>query len=220
MTTTRVDYASAYFPYKSPISIQGEPTYETLKRLKNELRANASSADSDMGGGDDGYLGLVLTEEEYAKVAPERPFVAPEYPGKLTIPPRTDVIDTMNLWEAHGRDLTLYREYREVEYALLRHITREVESRYIDFLKNEYTELIEEDIPTAMKNLFSSYSKVPKMVVKEKEKEILTTPFVPNDPMVIILQTDRTTPDPSGYRWNSIHRDINCGFWNPVNQKH
>ena len=83
MTTTRVDYASTYFPYKSPTPIQGEPTYKTLKRLKNELRANASSIDSNLGGGDHGYLGLVLTEVEYAKVVPQHPFEAPEYPDKI-----------------------------------------------------------------------------------------------------------------------------------------
>ena len=71
--TTRIDYASTYFPYTSPTPIQGEPTYKTLKRLKNELRANASSVDSNLGGGDHGYLGLVLTDEEYSRVAPDFP---------------------------------------------------------------------------------------------------------------------------------------------------
>ena len=70
MTTGRVDYASTYFPYPTPTPIQGEPTYKALKRLKNELRANASSVDRDLGGGDHGYLGLVLSDEEYARVAP------------------------------------------------------------------------------------------------------------------------------------------------------
>ena len=62
MTTTRIDYAATYFPYKTPTPINGEPTYKSLKRLKNELRANASSVDTDLGGGDHGYLVLVLTD--------------------------------------------------------------------------------------------------------------------------------------------------------------
>ena len=62
MATTRIDYASTYFPYKTRTPIVGEPTYKALKRLKNELRANASSVDTDLGGGDHGYLGLVLTD--------------------------------------------------------------------------------------------------------------------------------------------------------------
>ena len=186
--TTRIDYATTYFPYNTPTPIQGEPTYKALKRLKNELRANASSVDTDLGGGDHGYLGLVLTDEEYAKVAPNHPFVAPEFPGPLVIPPRTDIVDAMNMRETHKSDMALYRECREVEKALMRHITTAVESKYIDFLKNEYTDLIDDDIPTVLEFLFSNYGKVPTRSVKEKETEVLTTPFVPSDPMVTIYR--------------------------------
>ena len=43
-----IDYATVYFKY-SPIT--GEPSNKSLKRLKTELRANASSVDTDLGGG-------------------------------------------------------------------------------------------------------------------------------------------------------------------------
>ena len=46
-----VDYASTYFPHKTPTLIRGEPTYKDLKRVKMELQANASSVDSELGGG-------------------------------------------------------------------------------------------------------------------------------------------------------------------------
>ena len=59
MTLGTVDYATSYFKYKTPTPIQGTPTNKTLKRLKTELRANASSVESDLGGGNHGYLGLV-----------------------------------------------------------------------------------------------------------------------------------------------------------------
>ena len=51
MTTGNIDYAALYFKYKIPTGINGEPTYASLKRLKTELRANASSVDTDLGGG-------------------------------------------------------------------------------------------------------------------------------------------------------------------------
>ena len=188
MTTSRIDYASTYFPYPKPTPIQGEPTYKALKRLKNELRANSSSVDSDLGGGDHGYLGLVLNNQEYSRVVPNDPFTAPRFPGPLNIPRGTDTIDAMNLREEHRRNSGLYRECREVEKALIRHITTAIESKYIDFLKNHDTDLIEEDIPTVLKYLFDNYGKVPTRIVKEKEQEVLSTPFVPSDPMVTIFR--------------------------------
>ena len=62
MTPGAIDYASSYFKYKTPTPIRGEPTNKALKRLQTELRANASSVETDLGGGDHGYLGLVLTD--------------------------------------------------------------------------------------------------------------------------------------------------------------
>ena len=82
MTLGTVNYAASYFKYKTPTPMQGTPTNKTLKRLKMELRANASSVESDLGGGDHGYLGLVLTNAEYANVS-AIPFVPPNFPPPL-----------------------------------------------------------------------------------------------------------------------------------------
>ena len=188
MTNTRIDYTSTYFPHSSPTPIRGEPTYKTLKKLKSELKANASSVDSDLCGGDHGHLGLGLSDEEYSRICPDHPFVPPVFPGQLTIPRGTDTVDDIHLREEHRNAVALYRECREVERALLRHITTAIEPRYIDFLKNEDTDLIEDDIPTVLTYLFSSYGKVPTREVKEKEQEVLSIAFVPSDPMVTIYR--------------------------------
>jgi len=74
--TINVDYATSYFKYATPTHVHGKPTNKALKRLKNELRAKASSVESDLGGGDHGYLGLFLTDIGYARVSGTQ-FVAP-----------------------------------------------------------------------------------------------------------------------------------------------
>lgn len=88
MAHNTIDYVAAFFKFKTPTYIQGIPTHKSLKRLKTELRANASSVESDLGGGDHGYLGLVLSATEYANIRPPPPaFVPPAFPGPLTILP-------------------------------------------------------------------------------------------------------------------------------------
>ena len=69
MTSGAVDYTASYFKFKTPMPIIGTPTHKTLKRLKQELRANASSVESDLGGGDHGHLGLVLIPAEYSSIS-------------------------------------------------------------------------------------------------------------------------------------------------------
>ena len=75
MTTGTIDYVTSYFKYKTPTPIRGKPTSKALKRLKTELQANASSVESDLGGGDYGYLGLILTDIEYSSIPGTTPFV-------------------------------------------------------------------------------------------------------------------------------------------------
>ena len=89
MTIGTIDYASSYFKYKTPTPIHGEPTHKSLKRLKLELQANASSVKIDLGGGNHSYLGLVLTDEEYVLIPNTQPFIAPNYPPPLVIPANT-----------------------------------------------------------------------------------------------------------------------------------
>ena len=80
MTLGLVNYMASYFKYKTPTPIQGTPMYKALKRLKAELRANASSVECDLGSGNHGYLGLVLSDQEHADVS-ATPFIAPVFPG-------------------------------------------------------------------------------------------------------------------------------------------
>ena len=45
-----------------------------------ELQANASSVETDLEGGNHRYLGLVLTDQEYATIPHTAPFILPNYP--------------------------------------------------------------------------------------------------------------------------------------------
>lgn len=187
MTTGTVDYASSYFKYKTPTPIQGAPTNKTLKRLKQELRANASSVESDLGGGDHGFLGLVLTDAEYALVAPTHPFVAPVFPAALTIPAGTTSLQAMNLREQWKEDKRIYYQCRNVEKALQRHIQDAIEDKYLESMVDEDMQLINEDIPTVLTYLFDTYGKIPSEEVKQKESEIRTMIFHPADPMILLF---------------------------------
>ena len=82
---SHANYVDTYFEYKSLTKIHGEPTYESLKKLKDELKANAASVNSDLGGGLYGHLDLILQEDEYHAIS-AIPYQRPEHPGELNIP--------------------------------------------------------------------------------------------------------------------------------------
>ena len=74
-----IDYAASYFKYKIPTPIRGVPNHNTIKRLKLELRSNGSSVETELGGGNHGYLGLVTTDDECATIPNTQLFVPPTF---------------------------------------------------------------------------------------------------------------------------------------------
>ena len=187
--SSNIDYASLYFKYKTPSPVTGEPTYKSLKRLKTELRANASSVDTDLGGGDHGYLGLVLSDVEYARIQPTpAAFVAPNFPGALVIDPASSAVQAVQARESHAEDIALYRECKNVEKALLRHIQTAIENKYIEYMVDDDTGLIEEDIPTVLDYLSTTYGKVTSVEIKEQENEVLNINFSPADPLITLFR--------------------------------
>ena len=138
-----VDYATAYFPYPTPTKIEGEPTYKSLHTLQKELRANASSIDSDLGGGDHGYLGLVLNDPNYAAIPGTLPFVAPNYPPVLAIPETANHVEALQLREDNLEARRKYLECKNVEKSLLRFLQDALEARFIEPLVDEYTNLLQ-----------------------------------------------------------------------------
>ena len=159
--TTNIDYANLYFKYPVPTPINGEPTNKTLKRLKQELRANASSVETDLGGGNHGYLGLYLSDAEYGRILPTPTrFVAPAWPGQLVIDPAATAVEAVHAKEAHHEQMRIFRECKNVEKFLLRHTQTALEYKYIEPLINEDTGLIELDLPSVLQYLDTNYGKV------------------------------------------------------------
>ena len=183
-----VDYAASYFKYKTPTPIRGQPTNKSLKRLKLECQANSSSVESDLGGGNHGYLFLVLTDEEFDSIPNTTPVEPPNYPGPLVIPATATPIEALELKERHQEEKRLYLEFKNVEKALLRHIQDAIEEKYIEALVNEYTNLLDGDVPTILQYLFYNYGKVRSEEVAQKEMEVMTSSWQPTDPIILLTR--------------------------------
>ena len=63
-----------------------------------------------------------------------------------------------------------------------------MEAKYVEFLVDDDTGSIEEDVPTVLQYLFSNYGKVTSEEIKRLESEILALSFNPADPIIIIYR--------------------------------
>ena len=68
-TTAAAEYTVEGFPKTSLSNHSENPDYATIKETHQPLTANAASIKCDLGGGQNGYLGLVLPPEQYARVS-------------------------------------------------------------------------------------------------------------------------------------------------------
>ena len=152
-----IDCVSSYFKYKTPTPIRGLSVHKTIKRFKLELRANGNSVETNLGGRNHSYLGLLCTDEEYAEIPHTQPFTPPNYLGPLTIPSIAIAIQAMQLREDYREAKRLYFECKNAEKALLHHIQDVLEEKYIECMVNEYTNLISEDISTVLNYLIITF---------------------------------------------------------------
>ena len=111
------NYKSEYFQHEKLTPIQGEPDFTTLQRLKNELKANASSVPSLLGGAANGHLGLVLTDQEYVQVT-NVPFKIPEHPGDLAFPAGANGLQQRVVQSNYNRSLESWSTCQAVEKSL------------------------------------------------------------------------------------------------------
>ena len=109
-----VNYTDTHFDRAHLTPICGEPTYDTVHKLWNKVKANARSVYSNLGGGTHGHLGLVLTTAQYASISTTA-FTRPDHPGPLAIPSAATVIQRSTLRDAHIEDLRVFRELMGVE---------------------------------------------------------------------------------------------------------
>ena len=95
------------FEYPTLTRVTGSLNFKKLNQLKNELKANASSIQSDLGGGLNGHLGLITTAIEYTSID-NTPYTRYNNPPPLNIP-RATAQHEANRWrEEHKEQQMLF----------------------------------------------------------------------------------------------------------------
>ena len=97
ITSYSIKNIYSHFEYKELTKIEGEPTLDSLLVLHRQIKRNAQCVPTTLGGGQLGYLALVLTEEQYDSIPNAAPFIRPENPGdfQLQVPdPNTTTTTT------------------------------------------------------------------------------------------------------------------------------
>ena len=176
-----------YFQHKLLTKIHGKPTYPTLHKLHTELKANASSVPSTLGGGLHGHLGLILTPTAYATLQPTTPWVTPPNPGPF-VPPAAGTAAQLDaartVWvESHQ----CFEMYQATEKALIAQVVDAVDTIYLRALLNRATGQYSTSIRAIMDHLFTTYGQLTPQLVRATEAEVYNLHFDISQPVDIIF---------------------------------
>jgi hypothetical protein len=181
-TSSAINYRETFFEFPTLTSIHGEPTYESLKTLQEELKANAQAVYSSLGGGAHGHLGLVLAPAQYALLS-NVPFERPVHPGPLVIPPGTTNHMSTTMKEQHNEQVRMFREVMGVEKALRQQIVAAVEGDFLAALRNRHSNAITDSISDVLAYLFNTYGKVNPQMLSDEEDRVKQTVYDPKLPI-------------------------------------
>ena len=143
MSNCSVNYKYSYFEHPVLTTIRGEPTYETLHHLKNKLKANTSSVLTTLGGGNNGYLVMVLTPAEYRRISPNDPFTQPPNLGVLVPNPNGTAAQITSAENNHRLTKKLYLETLLLKRTFIQQIIEASYTKYTAAFRNLVTELFQ-----------------------------------------------------------------------------
>ena len=137
-----IDYKSNIFETPEVTKIIGEPGTSDILTLRRQIRGNAISVHTTLGGGKYGYLGLTCHDDEYSEIVDTEPYKRPENPRELKVTEGAIQYQIVQQKFEHEEATKLFREVLGVERALIQQITGAIDPKYIQALRNPVTHKI------------------------------------------------------------------------------
>ena len=180
------DYCTKYFEYKTLHKIHGQPTLESLVIIFRQLKRNAQSVPTTLGGGQLGYLALILPTTTYNSIPNSAPFVRPTDPGIFTLSAPAGVAthagagailtltaaDIATQKIKHDEKKRQYNEMQAIESALRTQLTTAIDGDYLRPLRNIHMDMINDSLQETFTFLRTTYGKITTSQLKAKEMEV------------------------------------------------
>ena len=187
-TTNDIDYKNNFFEHPELTRIVGEPSTATLITLQAEIRDNAQSVQSDLGGGEHGHLGLVCTPEAYSSLTPNADaYTRPENPGRLAVEDGLTGFQIAQVRDEHAESTRVFREVLGIGRAIIQQMVVAIEPKYLRALRTPGTNKLNNSIPEILMHLFTTYGDVTPTDLRELTSRVENLTFPPSEPVDTIF---------------------------------
>lgn len=192
-TELTVDSILEAFPNTIP-PIVGRPTSQNLTLLKQLLFENAATIPSNIGGGNHGHLGVIMTQPRYltmvgnAWVPPLNPGVAPVIPDGSSGPA------VIRITAQHRNEQALFRTYNNVDKALKQQIQNAVPLMYIKSLADRVLRFTNVTARQLLQHLVRTYGKLSTIQLAHNDQEFKQA-YDTNEPIENLFEQIEDTSD-------------------------
>ena len=195
------DYKTAFFKYRVLTKVHGQSIVDNLLIILWQLKRNAQCISCTLGGGNLGYLRLILSPEVYGKFPYSQELICAQYlwpfclvvdstnpaPKRsraqiATAENKTDAAniifpyaDTTQQKATCDKALWLYLECQAIKQAIWVQLIKAIDSTYLNALRNSDTDMIHKSLPTVMECLMYDYSQVTLEDMHDKEQSLSNT---------------------------------------------
>jgi hypothetical protein len=154
-----VDAIMAGFP-NQPDKVKGEPSYKTLRELQDSLEENATSIECSLGGGNEGYLGALLSAADYAAIPNTMPFIPPVNPEHTAPQVAGAAAAIANQTRIFDEQYRQYHEYNDVTKALRKQLVGAIDEAYIIALKHDRSMYNAVPLHQMLTHLYTEYGEI------------------------------------------------------------
>ena len=128
----------------------------------------------------------MLTDVQYALIS-STPFLYPTHSGHLIILDVTTAYANSNIWNAHTKEVHLFREVTVVEQVLLQQIVGTTKEAYLSDICNMTTKSIYNTVAGVLTYLQDNYGQLMLHELLEREGIIKKTIYNPCNPITTVF---------------------------------
>lgn len=184
-TVPNVDAMITAFP-EEPMAIAGRPTYEELTKLRSAMYANASSVDSEAGGGSHGHLGMLMEPTVYANVHATA-WEDPTPPGALPDPTSRTAAQISADERQHEKHTYAYNVFCNLNKALKKQLVSAIDPLYLASQRDQHSGFARKSAKELLLFLFKNYGEISKQQLQENGIT-MNTPWNPAEPVEILIK--------------------------------
>jgi len=181
-----INYREVYFAHAALRKIHGNPTYNDIQRLYKQVKANAASVPSTLGGGQHGHLGLTTNATTYARIA-STPYVRPTAPAPLGPNNTGTAAQISENRRTYNLAVARYHQANHIEKTILNQIQEALDESTLMPLLHEDTGTIKSSIPEVFKYLFDTYGNITDQMIHDERAALLQHQYIHNEPVANIF---------------------------------